>query len=127
MNLNFYNFLFYCYYSLFTSAKRKEAMDHILASLLLSVIISFNLLALISFTDVFSEVYEMLSLSIPVLVLFIVSYTAHWCYFISTDRYQRIIKKYEHREGNKKVYSVLAIVLTAFTLALFWISGVHVA
>lgn len=126
MFLYFYDFLFYCYYLLFTLIKRKEPIDHILASTFLSVILTLNILTLLMITNVLAIGYQKFSLIIPVVLLFIVNKYLNRFYFIRNNRYTAILERYNKIRINRKICISLAITLTFFTFGLFWFVGIIV-
>lgn len=126
MLFNFYDFLFYCYYLLFASIKRKEPIHHVLASAFLSVILTLNILTVLMITNVLAMAYQRFSLIIPVVLLFIVNKYLNRFYFIKSDRYLVILERYQKIKINSKVCISLAIMLTFFTFGLFWFIGIVV-
>lgn len=126
MVLSFYDFLFYCYYLLFASIKRKEPIDHVLASVFLSVILTLNILTVLMITNVLAIAYQKFSLTIPIVLLFIAIKYMNRFYFIRNERYLVILERYKKIKINRKVCISLAIILTFLTFGLFWFIGIIV-
>jgi hypothetical protein len=120
---NLYDNLFYCYYLLFKLFKRSKPIDHLLASNFLSVIISYNILTICTLIGWLKIIHDKLSLTIPIVILFILTYFFNKWYFILGKRYQKIIIHYKDRQLHNKKFIIIAIVFTFLSFVLFWLLG----